>query len=157
MFSWSKSCINNCNSYVKWNDTIGCQLYTWHDSWAVMTFTKLWPDYCIKFKIRAKRIFIKISIMIKIHLCNGSQVLVSVPPGSDLIGSALEANPINIRILSSQLQADSRFAPSQWEMTLLCNDISYWLGANLESALQTKPTSYWDWSLECSFYDKICT
>ena len=31
--------------------------------------------------------------------------------------------------------ADSRFAPSQWEMALLSNDISHWLGANLESAL----------------------
>ena len=32
-------------------------------------------------------------------------------------------------------RADSKFAPSQWEMALLCNDVSHWLGANLESAL----------------------
>ena len=32
-------------------------------------------------------------------------------------------------------QADSRFAPSQWETALLCNDVSHWLGANLETAL----------------------
>ena len=32
-------------------------------------------------------------------------------------------------------RADSRFAPSQWETALLCNDISHWLGTNLESAL----------------------
>ena len=32
-------------------------------------------------------------------------------------------------------RADSRFSPSQWETALLCNDISHWLGANLESAL----------------------
>ena len=32
-------------------------------------------------------------------------------------------------------RAASRFAPSQWEMVLLCNDVSHWLGANLESAL----------------------
>ena len=31
--------------------------------------------------------------------------------------------------------ADSRFAPSQWETALLCNAVSHWLGANLESAL----------------------
>ena len=31
--------------------------------------------------------------------------------------------------------ADSSFVPSQWETALLCNDISHWLGANLESAL----------------------
>ena len=32
-------------------------------------------------------------------------------------------------------RADSRFAPSQWETALLCNDVSHWLGASLESAL----------------------
>ena len=32
-------------------------------------------------------------------------------------------------------RADSRFAPSQWETALHCNDISNWLGANLESTL----------------------
>ena len=32
-------------------------------------------------------------------------------------------------------RADSRFAPSQWETTLLCNDVSHWLGENLESAM----------------------
>ena len=31
--------------------------------------------------------------------------------------------------------ADSRFAPSQWETALFCNDASHWLGTNLESAL----------------------
>ena len=29
---------------------------------------------------------------------------------------------------------DSRFAPSQWETAILRNDVSHWLGANLESA-----------------------
>ena len=32
-------------------------------------------------------------------------------------------------------RADSRSAPSQWEMVLLCNDVSHWFGVNLESAL----------------------
>ena len=31
--------------------------------------------------------------------------------------------------------ADSRLVPSQWETALLCNDVSHWLGASLESAL----------------------
>ena len=34
---------------------------------------------------------------------------------------------------------DSRFAPSQWETALLCNDVSHWLGANQESALYWRP------------------
>ena len=41
------------------------------------------------------------------------------------------------RLWFSLLWADSRFVPSQWEMALLCNDVSHWLGANLESALIT--------------------
>ena len=36
----------------------------------------------------------------------------------------------------SKYRPDSRFVPSQWEMALLCNDISHWLGANLESSLK---------------------
>ena len=32
-------------------------------------------------------------------------------------------------------KADFRFAPSQWETALFCNDVSHWLGASLESAL----------------------
>ena len=35
---------------------------------------------------------------------------------------------------------DSRFAPSQWVTALLCNDISHWLGASLESGLGDKTT-----------------
>ena len=37
--------------------------------------------------------------------------------------------------LSRLCRADCRLAPSQWEMALLCNDVSNWLGTNLESAL----------------------
>ena len=36
--------------------------------------------------------------------------------------------------VSHWLGAKSRFAPSQWETVLLCNDVTHWLGANLESA-----------------------
>ena len=32
-------------------------------------------------------------------------------------------------------RTDSRLAPSQWGIVLLCNDISHWLGASLESSL----------------------
>ena len=38
-------------------------------------------------------------------------------------------------IYISYHRADSRLAPSQWEMSLLSDIISHWLGANLESAL----------------------
>ena len=35
-------------------------------------------------------------------------------------------------------RADSSFVPSQWETALLCNNISHWLGASLESALNNR-------------------
>ena len=38
-------------------------------------------------------------------------------------------------------RADSRFVPSQWEMVLLCNYVSHWLGASLESALMLNSVS----------------
>ena len=33
-------------------------------------------------------------------------------------------------------RAHSRFAPNQFEVVLLCNNISHWLGASIESALK---------------------
>ena len=38
-------------------------------------------------------------------------------------------------ILSKDYLKSGLFAPSQWEMALLGNDVSHWLGASLESAL----------------------
>ena len=40
-------------------------------------------------------------------------------------------------------RVDSRFAPSQWETALLYNDVSHWLGANLESTLQSDKGMAW--------------
>ena len=50
------------------------------------------------------------------------------------VGCNMWINFITLTLLISQ-RADYRFASSQWEMVLLCNDISHWLAANLESAL----------------------
>ena len=41
-------------------------------------------------------------------------------------------------LLEPILRADSRFAPNQWEMALQNNDVSHWLGANLESTWTLK-------------------
>ena len=38
-----------------------------------------------------------------------------------------------LRFGHSYIRADYRFAPSQRETALLCNDVSHWLGAKLES------------------------
>ena len=45
--------------------------------------------------------------------------------------------PNELKHLKGFSRADSRFAPSQWEMSLQSNAISHWLGASLESALYT--------------------
>ena len=44
----------------------------------------------------------------------------------------------------NKYRADSRLAPSQWEMSLQSNAISHWLGANLESALKYKQAIHHD-------------
>ena len=44
-------------------------------------------------------------------------------------------------------RADSRFATIQWEMGLLCNSVSYWLIANLESALNAEQNYNEKWTL----------
>ena len=41
-------------------------------------------------------------------------------------------------------RAVSRFAPSQWETALLCNDVSHWLGASLEPALMAMGSIVWN-------------
>ena len=46
----------------------------------------------------------------------------------------LKKMPVPVSIIHVY-RADSRFAPSQWETSLLCNDVSHWLSASLESAL----------------------
>ena len=38
-------------------------------------------------------------------------------------------------VVPEGIRADSKFAPSQWETPILCNGVSHWPGANLESAL----------------------
>ena len=40
-----------------------------------------------------------------------------------------------LAVSPTHIRADSRFALSQWETSLQSNDVSHWLGANLESAL----------------------
>ena len=48
-------------------------------------------------------------------------------------------------LYNEKLMANSRFAPSQWETALLCNDVSHWLGASLESALKLYRSTWCLW------------
>ena len=48
----------------------------------------------------------------------------------------------NTVMMAKNPRVDSRFAPSQWETVLLCNDVSHWLGASLESSLWVNITPF---------------
>ena len=51
------------------------------------------------------------------------------------LSALCEGNPqITGPVMQKAIRADSRIMPNQWETALLCNDVSHWLGANLESA-----------------------
>ena len=56
---------------------------------------------------------------------------------------AVVASACGGAICANESGADSKCAPGQWEMALLCNDISNWLGANLEKALPVCMS--WEW------------
>ena len=45
---------------------------------------------------------------------------------------------------NENIRIDFRFVPTQWETALLCNDVSQWLGANLESALNLNLYCNWN-------------
>ena len=51
--------------------------------------------------------------------------------------------PYSSGLALPQGRADFRFAPSQREMALLCNNVSHWLGTNLEPALQVQYDNGW--------------
>ena len=42
-----------------------------------------------------------------------------------------------IRFLDTWIRADSRLAPSQWDMALQSNAVSHWLGTNLDGSLSS--------------------
>ena len=59
------------------------------------------------------------------------------PQGSTLLIFYFYLHRFSCEAIShNQCSADSWFAPSQWEMVLLFNDDSHWLGAKLELTLQ---------------------
>ena len=57
MSSWLKSWENSFCSSADFNDTIRSYFCTCHNSWAVVTCAKIWPD-CIIFPVRAILMFI---------------------------------------------------------------------------------------------------
>ena len=80
--------------------------------------------------------------LISPHLRPGTNMVILLIFTGHLLDEALsQACHLHCGVLSftssrnTYFRADSRFAPSQWETALLCNDVSHWLGARLASAL----------------------
>ena len=53
------------------------------------------------------------------------------PISQEVLKFSIRRTPLN------NTRADSKSAPGQWETSLQSNAVSHWLGANLESALNT--------------------
>ena len=96
-------------SNVSSHDLIRSQFCTCHDSSAVMTCAKLWPDEINIFHVGAMHILTRFGLWAH--------------------------NPIAIWVYVHISRDDSRSVPSQWETALLCNDVSHGLDASLESTL----------------------
>ena len=77
----------------------------------------LFRSHCVK----------RFSLDTKAWLCNSW--MLSFHPGWSPERRQLCRYPANM------FRVDSRLAPSQWETALLCNAVSHWLSASLESAL----------------------
>ena len=71
-------------------------------------------------------------------------VLLKIQSGHDSVHRQTDGQTDKVKSIEAEgiitqmicyIRADSMLAPSQWETPLESNDISHWLGANLESAL----------------------
>ena len=82
-----------------------------------------------------------------LHVSNGVQWVHRCAVCTNIVRSGQESRPIKSGLDSS---SDSRFAPSQWETALLCNDVAHWLDVSLNQpwdsdrvySLQKYPLSY---------------
>ena len=100
--------------------------WKWH-RWKSIGFC-LWPPSTCIWNLKLK-------FQSKLDLCSGNHVVYrQTDRRTDGRTRWIQYTPPPTSGIKSM--ADSRFVPSQWEMALLCNNISHWLGANLELALE---------------------
>ena len=130
------------------NDDSGNGLVTWRHQ--ASTSTNVDIPLRRSSGVHSKLIFASILKISFLKFCSKFTHLKSQPdlPGDyepklthwGLLLMKMECQMLHMSICHSAglvYRADSRFAPSQWETALLCNDVSHWLGARVESALNT--------------------
>ena len=117
-FSWFKNCYQNTSSTMS---VQSCRTYRW---------TSLVP-----YQVVTASLPLGTEIIMLIWCLAGLSTETMLNPIP--VPYALIVNNSGHSIVWYQywIRADSRFAPSQWETALLCNDIFHWLGTSLESAL----------------------
>ena len=96
-------------------------LLSWVLSWD-LNKTNLW-NHCKFFRY-------SLYLCVSDGICFLQMLLSVVPEGDKKDWYTENVVPVGIYVTT-----DSRFASTQWETALLCNDVSHWLGASLESAL----------------------
>ena len=106
-----------------------------------------WSETSIKMKkFSFTKMHMKISSTKQRPFCPGGDELIILGPYCMLAGLEPWVIPSSSRSrgyvlwmwwhsMEGYIRADFRFAPNQWEMALLCNNVSHWLGASLDSAL----------------------
>ena len=93
----------------------------------------LWssPARTVEQAIETPRVWYVI-VLIMTSLCRLMRNIFEVIHGTRIESGNLALQSAFIFII---YKADYRFAPSQCETALLCNDVAHWLGASLDSAL----------------------
>ena len=129
--SWKQSCKNMNCSYVNNHNQIRSQFCTCHDSSAVMTCAKLWPDWIIKIKLKElKRTFtiMRSKIMGEMGLWH---TYTGIIQGKEL---------------------------SQWGTMLNCNIVSHWLSPYQERYLGFNWGTSWHpgWDIPIDLWNKSC-
>ena len=125
--------IHNARNHI-YGENFKLKLCMCAQSMALGTHTKFQLGILIRRTISAKQNFERIS-------WRAHETLVKHPPdcrpgqpkvwNKNFKMAKFESKGLSARIF----RADCKFVPSQWETVFLCNDISHWLGASLESDL----------------------
>ena len=115
-----------CGLYQSFYNKFNCNVFSRYGWWAHKSFVK-----CIPALYGEKGVILPLCGALQTILCLCCIRLVQQHHGIWMI-----------------LWADSRFAPSQWETGLHCNNISHWLGTSIVSDLMSHyitVSSWWAW------------
>ena len=135
-----------CDAYL--HSTVGIDALCFSTRASVETVLSMWP--CIFSYLSVNEICNGIWELYLVHLppdgvyfwqLDISQIYTGNGCKCGMLGhhmhiSQLDSIHAELHWINIKCRADSRLATAQWETALLCNAVSHWLGAKLESALK---------------------